>query len=72
MLDLLRQGQRAQEIGEIVGQPVKLEPHGGVAESTAGDAIAIADDQRPDQQLRVDGRPYRCAVEWRQVRPRIA
>lgn len=29
MLDLLGQGQRAYEIGQVVGQGVRLEPHGG-------------------------------------------
>ena len=36
MVDLLRQGQRPHEVGEIVGQDVKLEPDGVVAELAAG------------------------------------
>ena len=36
LLDLLRQGQRAQEVGEVVGKGVELEPHGVVAEGVAG------------------------------------
>ncbi len=35
MLDLLRQGQRPHEVGEIVGQGMKLEPDGVVAELAA-------------------------------------
>ena len=35
MLNLLRQGQRPHEVGEIVGQGVKLEPNGIVAELAA-------------------------------------
>jgi hypothetical protein len=36
MLDLFRQGQRAHEVGQVVGQGVELEPHGVVAERMAG------------------------------------
>jgi hypothetical protein len=36
MLDLLRQGQGAQEVGEVVGQGVELEPHGVVPKGVAG------------------------------------
>ena len=36
------------------------------------DAVAVADDQHPDQQLGVDRRPAGCAVEWRQMCPNIA
>ena len=36
MLDPLRQGQRAQEVGEVVGERVKLEPHRVVPEGVAG------------------------------------
>jgi len=36
VLDLLRQGQRPHEVGEIVGQGVKLEPNLVVAELAAG------------------------------------
>jgi hypothetical protein len=44
-----------------------------LAQSTfRADAVAIADDQHPDQQFRVDRRPSGCAVERRQVRPDIA
>ncbi len=35
MLNLLRQGQRPHEIGEIVGQSMKLKPDGVVAELVA-------------------------------------
>ncbi len=35
MLDLLRQSQRPHEVSEIVGQGVKLEPNGIVAELAA-------------------------------------
>ncbi len=35
MLNLLRQGQRPHEVGEIVGQGVKLEPNPVVAELAA-------------------------------------
>ncbi len=35
MLNLLRQGQRPHEIGEIVGQGMKLKPDGVVAEPAA-------------------------------------
>ena len=35
-LDLLGQGQRAQEVGEIVGEREELEPHRVVAEGMAG------------------------------------
>src|SRR6516165_11734589 len=33
------------------------------------DAEAVAHDQHSDQQFRIDRRPSRLAVEWRQVRP---
>jgi hypothetical protein len=33
------------------------------------DAVAVADDQHPDQQLGVDRRPSGCAVERRQACP---
>jgi hypothetical protein len=36
------------------------------------DAIAIADNQHPDQQLGVNRRPSGRAVKWRQVRPNLA
>jgi hypothetical protein len=36
MLDLLGQGQRAQEVGEIVGERVQLEAYRVVAEGVAG------------------------------------
>jgi hypothetical protein len=36
------------------------------------DAVAIADDQHPDQQFRVDRRPPGRAIEWRQVAPNRA
>src|SRR3954453_19912204 len=39
LLKLPRQGQRAQEVGEVVGQGVELEPHGVVAEGVAGAAF---------------------------------
>ena len=35
VLDFLRQGQRAHEVGEIVGERVKLEPHLVIAELAA-------------------------------------
>ena len=44
LLNLLRQGQRAQEVGEVVGQGVELEPHGVVAEGVAGQS-------RPTQRI---------------------
>ena len=49
LLDLLRQRQRAQEVGEVVGKGVELEPHGVVAEGVAGQprpaqrVLALAD-----------------------------
>ena len=43
LLDLLRQGQRAQEVGEVVGQGVELEPHGVVAEGMA--AVRVLGEQ---------------------------
>jgi hypothetical protein len=44
-----------------------------LAQSTfRADAVAIADDQHPDQQFRVDRRPPSRTIEWRQVRPDIA
>jgi hypothetical protein len=36
------------------------------------DAVAIADDQHPNQQFRVDRWSSGCAVEWRQVWPNRA
>ena len=36
MLHFLRQGQRPHEVGEVVGQGVKLEPNLVVAELAAG------------------------------------
>jgi hypothetical protein len=36
------------------------------------DAVAIADDQHPDQQFRVDRWSSGCAVEWCQVGPNRA
>jgi hypothetical protein len=36
MLDLLGQSQCAQEVGEVVGEGVKLEPHRVVPERMAG------------------------------------
>ena len=38
MADRLGQGQRAQEVGEVVGQGVKLEPHRVGGESVTGQA----------------------------------
>ncbi len=38
MLHLLRQSQRPHEVGEILGQGVKLEPEGLVAELAARQA----------------------------------
>jgi hypothetical protein len=38
VLDIRGQGQRTQEIREIVGKGVKLEPHGVVPEAMAGQA----------------------------------
>ena len=48
MRHLLRHSQRPHEVGEIVGQGVKLEPDGVVAELGAGLASSA-----PDQQLRM-------------------
>jgi hypothetical protein len=39
MLDPLRQGQCAQEVGEVVGQRVKLEPHRVVPEGVADSRV---------------------------------
>ena len=33
------------------------------------DAEAVADDQHPDHQLRINRRPTRLAVKWRQLAP---
>ncbi len=37
-----------------------------------GDSEALADEQHPDRQLRIDRRAARVAVELREVTPQIA
>lgn len=38
MADLIRQDQRAEEIGKVVGQEMQLQPHGIGGEAAAGQA----------------------------------
>jgi len=43
-----------------------------LAEASLGaDAEAVADDQHPDHQLRIDRRPPSRAVEWSEVSPQL-
>ena len=49
MLDLIRQCPRAQEIGEVVGQRMQLQPHGIGGEAMAGQPAPIQYTRRGER-----------------------
>ena len=49
MFRRLRQGQRAKEIAEVVGEGVQLKPDSVVAETVAGDAALIFDPDKTEE-----------------------
>ena len=58
MLDLLGQGQRAQEVGEVVGEGVKLEPHASICSMTLRTGTFMLRCDIPNQSGRIFSVPY--------------